>query len=404
MIDELIIDKVRDAANIVDVVSDFTQLWRKGRDYQGYCPFHDDRHLGSFVVSESKQICTCFSCQKTYNPISFVMEAEHLSFPDAIRWLGKKYGIVIDEEQKKFKPKPSQPKKYIPIQENLPKRYWPIWMVEQKLNTDSDLLVSWIYSQAWTHEQRERIKEILDYYLVGHSVIRTKRDGIEKRHDFTLFWQIDEKARVHNGHLMKYDYNGSRVKDENEYKQDWVHSRMRYAEKNPFNDRAESASYCLFGQHLLSIPGTENATINIVESEKTALLCAIAWGHFERHIWMACAGIQNLTNKNDMLRPLIKQKRHIVLYPDRDGIEAWQEVKKKIGYEHLTVNTDYVDKYWLPEYDKEKADVADVILRMLRHPDTRLRERPLSQPEVLRDLMSRNPIVQTLIKKLDLVE
>ena len=131
-IDETIIDKVRDAASIVDVVSDFVTLKKSGVEYDGLCPFHDDRHLGSFKVSPSKNIAKCFSCGWVGDPIEFVMAAERLDFPDAVRWLGRKYGIDVDEEAKRFNPTPSTPKKELPIPQNLPPRYWPIEWITAK--------------------------------------------------------------------------------------------------------------------------------------------------------------------------------------------------------------------------------------------------------------------------------
>lgn len=409
-IDELIIDKVRDAASIVDVVGDYVTLRRRGSEYEGLCPFHDDQNLGSFKVSPAKNICTCFSCQKTYDPVGFIMEKEGLNFPDAIRWLGKKYGIIIDEEQRRFTPKPSQPKKELPIPANLPPRLWSIDMVKARLNTDSDLFVSWVYSLGWTEEQRKRIPSVLHNLLVGHSVVITNRQGNIARHDFTLFWQIDEEFRVHNGHMMKYHANGHRVKEDEQYPQTWIHARMKYADQSktgirPFNSYTERASYCLFGLHQLAIPGAETATINIVESEKTAILASIAWGNPQRHLWMACCGLGNLTNTNDMLRPLIRLGRHIVLYPDRDGIAAWRAAAQQINYEHLSINTDFVEKYW-QECDGPKADVADVMLRMIQHPETVGRQPTPKPPQpinaILNDMIKSNPLVKTLIERLDL--
>ena len=107
------------------------------------------------------------------------------------------------------------------------------------------------------------------------------------------------------------------------------------------------------------------ATVNVVESEKTALLCAIAYGGMRMSVWTACAGMGNLTNKNDILRTLINQGRRIVLYPDRDGIQRWQQAAAQIGYKNLTINTEAVTKWWKP-CDGEKADIADVLLRIMR--------------------------------------
>lgn len=87
-----------DAADIVDVVSDFVTLKRAGANYKGLCPFHDDR-TPSFMVSPAKNYCKCFSCGKGGNPVGFIMEHEQLSYPEALRWLARKYGITIEERE-----------------------------------------------------------------------------------------------------------------------------------------------------------------------------------------------------------------------------------------------------------------------------------------------------------------
>lgn len=87
-----------DAANIVDVVGDFVTLKRAGANYKGLCPFHDDR-TPSFMVSPAKNYCKCFACGKGGNPVGFIMEHEQLTYPDALRWLAKKYGITIEEKE-----------------------------------------------------------------------------------------------------------------------------------------------------------------------------------------------------------------------------------------------------------------------------------------------------------------
>ena len=98
MIDRATIDKIMDAANIVDVVSDFVTLKRAGANLKGLCPFHDDR-TPSFIVSPAKNYCKCFACGKGGNPVGFIMEHEQISYPDALRYLAKKYGIAIEERE-----------------------------------------------------------------------------------------------------------------------------------------------------------------------------------------------------------------------------------------------------------------------------------------------------------------
>ena len=87
-----------DAANIVDVVSDFVTLKRAGANLKGLCPFHDDR-TPSFMVSPAKNYCKCFACGKGGNPVGFIMEHEQITYPEALRYLAKKYGITIEEKE-----------------------------------------------------------------------------------------------------------------------------------------------------------------------------------------------------------------------------------------------------------------------------------------------------------------
>lgn len=94
MIDRATVDRILDAAQIVDVVSDFVTLKRAGVNYKGLCPFHDDR-TPSFIVSPAKGLCKCFACGKGGNAVHFIMEHEQLSFPDALRYLARKYHIEI---------------------------------------------------------------------------------------------------------------------------------------------------------------------------------------------------------------------------------------------------------------------------------------------------------------------
>lgn len=98
MIDRITTDKIKEAAQIVDVVSDFVTLKKSGANYKGLCPFHDDR-TPSFMVSPAKNYCKCFACGKGGNPIGFIMEHEQMSYPDALRYLARKYGIQVEERE-----------------------------------------------------------------------------------------------------------------------------------------------------------------------------------------------------------------------------------------------------------------------------------------------------------------
>ncbi len=98
MIDRATVDKIIDAAKIVDVVGEFVTLRKSGVNYKGLCPFHDDKNP-SFMVSPAKNICHCFVCGKGGTPAGFLMEHEQITYPDALRWLAKKYNIEIVEKE-----------------------------------------------------------------------------------------------------------------------------------------------------------------------------------------------------------------------------------------------------------------------------------------------------------------
>ena len=98
MIDHATIERIKDAANIVEVVSEFVTLRKSGSNYKGLCPFHDEK-TPSFYVSPARGTCHCFGCGKGGNPIGFIMEHEQMTYPEALRWLARKYHIEIKERE-----------------------------------------------------------------------------------------------------------------------------------------------------------------------------------------------------------------------------------------------------------------------------------------------------------------
>jgi hypothetical protein len=133
-----------------------------------------------------------------------------------------------------------------------------------------------------------------------------------------------------------------------------------------------------------------HATVNIVESEKTAVLMAIAYGNHATQVWMACGGLEMLSRER--MKPIIEQGRKVVLYPDRDGIAKWKAKAKQIGYDQIHVDTDPVLKWWKPQ-DGEKADIADVVVRILNE------RKPMTSIDEVKEAM---PTAAPLIDKLNL--
>jgi len=98
MIDRATVDKIMEATNIVDVVGEFVNLRKAGVNYKGLCPFHDDT-TPSFMVSPARQICKCFACGEGGNAVNFLMKHEQITYPEALRWLAKKYSIEIQDRE-----------------------------------------------------------------------------------------------------------------------------------------------------------------------------------------------------------------------------------------------------------------------------------------------------------------
>ena len=370
------IDKVLESAKIEEVIKDClgsygpdnkAGLKKVGVRYEALCPFHDDKSLGSFVVYPKGNCYKCFACGAKGGVVDFLMKHEGLSYPDAIRWLGKKYNIDVDgvDVNWTYTPRPAPPP--------LDLLTLPMPMVKKTMTAIAqDNLVKWILNDIrWDYVQSLRVMPVLAEYCVGHG-----------KNGHTIFWQIDEQKRVRTGKMMKYYPQGhpkfGHRDKEASWNFDFIHSTLSrhwdeengvmtdeppYPFPNIYNPDKQEPQLTFFGMHLLDKYG-KSATVNIVESEKTALLMAIAYGNHATQVWMACGGLEMITRER--LKPIIDRGRRIVLFPDRDGIEKWRVKAEHMHYERLTIDTKPVTEWWKPE-DGEKADIADVVIRIINN-------------------------------------
>ena len=344
-IDDYVIQRIKETAKIYDVVSDFVKLRKTGVRYTGICPFHDDKHDGNFIVYPQRNVFKCFTCDAKGGPIEFLIKYLNISFVEAIRWLGKKYSIETDNVPIGFTLPPLKPS-----HPPLPMLTLPMAMVRAREHIENDTLVNWMRTGIhWDMCQRARLEQNLKDYHIGHA-----------RNGMTIFWQIDEHGVVRTGKLMRYKSDGHRDKSEG-YNKDWIHaimSRCRFIDPNTYEMKQ-----CLFGLHLLDAYKTNmQQDVCIVESEKTALLMATAYGNHPKQVWMACGGLENINNER--LQPIIAQKRRIILYPDRDGVEKWRAKADRIAYDNIVVDARPVRDWWQP-CDGPKADIADVVIRII---------------------------------------
>lgn len=348
-----VVRAVLDLAKIEDVVGEFVTLRKAGVNFTGICPFHDDKHDGNFIVRPSTiseknhgNTYRCFVCDKKGGPVQFLMDAERMTFPDAIRWLGKKYCVDVDDVPMNWTPPPPKP-----APPPLPRLELPRAWVRRTMELavpDKILFLYWFNLLPWSDEQRARIRETLWTYCVGGW-----RDGR------VVFWQIDHDGVPRAAKLMKYLPDGHRDKERHP---GWIYNQEGCREAcDP--DKHEIIKP-LFGAHLLR--RYPEAVVNIVESEKTALVMANFYGQLDRQLWIACGGLKHLHLES--MQPLIDQGRTVWLWPDKDGQKEWQEVCDKLGTDKVQVYTRFFETCWREE-DGDKADCADIIIRMMTKGD-----------------------------------
>jgi len=356
-----VVRRVLDRAKIEDVVGDFVDLRKAGVNMTGICPFHDDQHDGNFIVRPSSipearhgNTYRCFVCDAKGGPVQFLMAHERLSFPDAIRWLGKKYNEPVDDIPLNYTPPPPRPKPA-----PLPRLTFKRETVKNSMKgIEQTLFIKYLRSLPWDDEQRARLSDVLRLYCVA-----TCPHGPE----WIAFWQITYDGVPLTAKYMKYHPDGHRMKGRDQhgnkvFASDWEHAwRARQKQYDPDKWGVHNA---LFGEHLLK--KYPNAIVNVVESEKTAIIMANYYGDFDSQIWLSCGGLQWL--QLDKFQPLIDQGRTVWLWPDKDGRDKWQEVADKLGSEKVRVYTNFFDTCWREE-DGDKADVADIAIRMMRTGD-----------------------------------
>jgi hypothetical protein len=238
---------------------------------------------------------------------------------------------------------------------------------------DKNVFVKWLMSLPWDDDQRAALPELLKLYCIG-----TSKDG------GCIWWQIDGNHVCRTGKKMLYKTDGHRLKDDegNSIGFNWIHAMER--QRGLYPEKEYDLVQCLFGEHLISaIP---DASIHVVESEKSALIMSIVDPlAMEKHVWVACGG-------KNLLRLILQAptgKRAITIYPDKDAFDEWVKDIKQLGIK-CTVS-DAVKRTSIAE-DGHKCDIADIALR-------RMNETP---ERVLEEMKKNNPILTSFINTLEL--
>jgi len=160
MIDHATIERIIQAAEITEVVSDFVHIRKRGSNFVGLCPFHNEK-TPSFNVSPSRGIYKCFGCGKGGNAVNFLMEHEHLSYPEALRWLAKKYHIdIVETEESAEELQQKNDRESMMILNEFARKYF----IRMLLETDEGVNVGLSY-----FKERGLRREIIDRFQLGYS-------------------------------------------------------------------------------------------------------------------------------------------------------------------------------------------------------------------------------------------
>lgn len=237
MINQDTVNKIIDTAQIVDVVQDFVSLKRRGVNFLGNCPFHNEK-TPSFTVSPSKGIFKCFGCGKAGNSVGFIMEHEQLSYPEALRYLARKYNIEIEEET--YTPEQVEQKNHresMMILSSFAQKYFSNILK----NDDEGKAIAYSY-----FKERGFNSESIDKFQLGYSP--------ENRTAFTEYAQK-------NGYKLEYLTATGLTVDKNNYRFD------RFAGRVMFPIHSLSGKIVGFGGRVLKKNAKTAKYLNSPESE-----------------------------------------------------------------------------------------------------------------------------------------
>lgn len=304
------------------------------------CPFHDD-HQPSLHLNATKNIFKCFSCGKGGDVIGLVMQVENLKYMEACEWIMNEFSIVSHTESTESTEilSVSSGQSVVETPETTSIVALSPKLVKQARSTSSVFCQSLLSCGYMTYDQ---LRHAAEQYLLGVS----KDGGV-------VFWQIDEQQRIRTGKVMYYQTDCHRIKSRNPT---WVHSLLKRQLPEGW-----ALHRCLFGQHLLSGKAPV-ATVCVVESEKTAVICS---EQIADCLWLACGGLQMFSAP--MLQPLVDYK--VVIFPDTDAtgdtFRQWQSIaldaQKQYQFKYPIRVSNLLESKATPEQKARKIDIADYL-------------------------------------------
>lgn len=369
------LDRIK-SINILSVIQDCGYTLHKSgsNKYKSICPWHADQSIGSFIIYTRNNSCACFACGHGGSVIDYYMAAKNVDFATAVKELEELY---IDSSTGASR---VETKKYIEPETLHIK-------LDAVRKTISGYSHNTLLKYLSTIFDKNEVERIAREYLVG-----TTKDGS------TLFWykSFGENS-CRSAKIIKYKPDGHRDKSSGGT---WIHALFSPYEKTDINgnviysrpprlditqwsddpsftpegrDTEWKARFTLFGEHLLHDPARKDLPVCIVESEKSAIICAL---YEPRFLWLATGGKNFL--KEDRMAALQYQGRQVILVPDRDALvtqvttdkngrehisPSWEETAMTFMYrDHIAVCRDVEELAKDLQVDDPKCDIADLYL------------------------------------------
>ncbi len=318
MINKETIQAINSKTDIVEVISDFVKLKKKGTQYVGLSPFNNER-TPSFMVSPAKNIFKCFSSGKGGDVIEFLMQLLHIKYNEALIWLANKYKVDINE-QANFLYEPLK-KEHITL---------PTSFIDNSEFKISD------YNNPLFYFLSDKFSSgvIEDLFL---------KYNVTCFNDWIIFWLFDVDNKIRSAKYIKYKSDGHRDKD---VAASWLHKRTK--EYEPVYPDFNFVQ-CFFGEHLIK---GNLKPIAIVESEKTALIASL---FIDKYIWLACGSKYGL---NDIKCEVLKN-RSVTLFPDLGAYNEWKQKAYQYGFNLSS----HIENISTVEEKEQGLDLADFLLR-----------------------------------------
>lgn len=285
-----------------------------------------DMETGQYLSDDCGKCNHESSCGYHYKPSQFFRDHPEYKVNDT--------GVTTYANGMPLLLKRRNPMAYSHPQEFHQTEFYPIEWAQTAVYRHSPFK-EWFMSMSYSDHVKA---DVLMEYYVGATEAHCVKDGVDYG-PATVFWMIDEQQRVHDGKMIAYKADGHRV-------QDWGNSVRSECKRKGQGLQLEQTEKVFFGLHLL--PRHPEKTVCIVESEKTALVCAC---HFPDRLWIATGGCGNL--QAEKLKPLMGRK--LLVFPDSGELEKWRDKMKQSGHKDYRI-IEYMENY-VPN-----TDIADLIL------------------------------------------